>query len=380
MSRTPRTSGYDVIVIGGGIIGTASARSLTDAGLRVLVIDAGPVPGIASTAAAGLLCPQYEESEAPDAFFDLCHRSRALYPDFAMALRDETGIDVELRRDGMLVLALTDEDASALDRQAAWQGAQGLAAERVDPDRLLALEPLASDQALWALYLPHDIQVDNVRVCAALDRALEKRGVHRRSGEIVRSVEIEDGRATGVRLSSGDRIHADRVVVAAGAWSGGLEGLPRPLPVRPVRGEMVQLGGVEPPQRILASRRGCYIVPRLDGRLLVGSTMSDAAFSAHPTAAGTESILARAFRVAPGLARARIFDIWAGLRPGTPDERPILGEDPEVSGLLYAAGHFRSGVLLAPITALLVTELAAGEQPRLDLWDFRPDRFEGSEA
>jgi glycine oxidase len=368
---------HDLVVVGAGIIGCACARSIADAGLNVVVVDPGPPGRGASSAAAGLLAPQYEESGGADPFFDLCDRSRATYPDFAGALREETGLDVELRREGMLVLALTDDDEEELERRLAWQRDAGLAAERVDADTLRTMEPLVTPEARWGLYLPNDIQVDNVRVCQALTRSLKERGVEIRVGDPVAALEVHGDRVTGVRLASGERLRAGRTVVAAGAWSAQIGGLPRPLPVRPIRGQMVELQSRGPgPNRILASRAGRYIVPRLDGRLLAGSTVEEAGFDASPSADGLLGILQAVQRIAPELRGARLGPTWAGLRPGTPDGHPILGPEPEMPGLIYATGHFRNGILLAPITALVVAELATDTKPRLDLSPFRPDRFE----
>lgn len=375
---------FDVVVIGAGVIGCAAARAAADAGLQVLVLDRGDPGHEASSAAAGLLAPQYEAltiespegSSDADPLFNLCHRSRALYPDFASALREETGIDVELRREGTLVLALSDEDERRLDEQLSRQRAAGLAVSRVEADRLRKLEPLASPDARWALSLPQDIQVENVRLCQALVRSLHDRGVQVRSGDPAIALEVRSSRLEAVRTASGERAVCDRAVVAAGAWSGTIGGLPRPLPVGPARGQMLELREVDPlPHRILASGRGCYLVPRLDGRLLVGSTVEYAGFSSDVTAGGIRDILDRALEIAPQIITAPVSRVWAGLRPVTPDELPILGPDPDVPAIIYATGHFRNGILLAPITAQIIAELLADGTSTVALSSFRPERF-----
>lgn len=370
-------AGYDVAVIGGGVIGCAAARALADAGLRVVVIDRGEPGREASAAAAGLLAPQYESEGTGDPFFDFCHRSRALYPDFVGALREETGIDSELRRDGMLVLPLTREEESDLEDRFERQRRAGLSVERIDRDRLQALEPLVNPDVAWALFLPEEAQVDNVRLCRALVRSLELRDVALRTGDPVLGVVVRDGRVRGLELASGERVQTDRVLLAAGAWSGTLAGLPRELPVRPARGQMLEFRGPRAPRRILAVPRGGYIVPRLDGRLIVGSTEEEVGFDPSVTAGGIADILGRALRLAPDLRHALLTAAWAGLRPGTPDGRPVLGSDPEIRGLLYATGHHRNGILLAPLTGQIVAELVRGHAPALDLEPFRPDRFAG---
>ncbi len=374
-----RLESLDVVVVGAGIIGCASARALADAGLRVGVVDPASPGSQASSAAAGLLSPQYE-CDGPGPLFQLGDRSRALYPEFAAELRSETGIDVELRAEGTLVLALTLEDESVLRQREAWQREADLAVELVEAEQLRELEPWAAPTARCGLFLPNDIQADNVKLCEALVAALKRRSVSWFLGKSASAVKIRDGRLEGVRLSSDDLIPAEQVVLAAGAWSGGLSGLPRRLPVRPIRGQMVQLEDAKSPlQLTLASRRG-YVVPRLDGRILAGSTIEDVGFERDPTAAGVLSVFTAAFEIAPALSEARLTGVWAGLRPGTPDELPILGEDPEVPGLIYATGHFRNGILLAPITAKIVAGLAMGGESVVELSHFRAERFSEREA
>ncbi len=372
------TLASDVIIAGAGIIGCAAARALSDAGLSVTIVEPGQPGREASSAAAGLISPQYE-GHGPDPLFELCHQARALYPDFVGTLHDETGIDPEMRREGMLLLALTESDEIALAELQRWQERRGLRVERIDSPEVRKLERFANPSVRWALYLPDEIQIDNAKLCQALFRSLERRRIDWRLGESVAEVEMEAGKLRSVRTASGDRIPGRRLVIAAGAWSGRLAGLVRPLPVRPLRGHIVQLqlaqGAI---QRVLASRRS-YAVPRRDGRLLLGSTVEDVGFDPGPTSGGVREVLSNAFEIAPELANARMTKAWTGFRPGTPDGRPIIGEDPEVPGLIYATGHFRNGILLAPITARLVAALASGAAVDQDLSDFSPARF-SSEA
>ncbi len=364
----------DVIIAGAGIIGCAAARALSDAGFSVALIDPGRPGHEASSAAAGLLTPQYE-AEGPGPFFDLCNRARALYPDFVESLITETGLDVELRREGMLVVALDAEDDAALESMLDWQQKADLRVERIAAGSLQEMEPLAAPAARWGIFLPDDIQVDNVKLFSALIRSLQHRRIEWHHDDAVEELKTSGGGVAGVRLTSGVRLSSDRVVIAAGAWSGRVRGLPRSLPIKPLRGQMVELDvpGAGP-QRCLASRRA-YAVPRIDGRLLVGSTVEDVGFRRGVSAGGVHEILRNLLELAPGLGSARLTRTWSGLRPGTPDGLPVLGEDREMRGLIYATGHHRNGILLAPLTAAIVTALATDSPPGLSLAPYASDRF-----
>lgn len=366
----------DVVIAGAGIIGCASARALASAGLGVTVVDPRRPCQEASHAAGGLLTPQYETA-GPGPFFELCRRARSMYPDFVTGLLEETGVDSELRREGMLLIAATDEDEAELEAALSWQTEEGLRVRRLTGAELRDMEPLIHPEARWGLHLPDDVQVDNRRVCAALVASLNRLGVDWAMDDAVDSIQVDGSRLSGVRLRSGRRLECGTFVLAAGAWSGRVRGLPRPLPVRPLRGEMVQLTTTgRTPRHTLGSGRG-YVVPRLDGRLLAGSTVEDVGFRRGISVAGIRGILESVQELAPSLSSARIADAWAGFRPGTPDDLPILGPDPEVDGLVYATGHFRNGILLAPITAERVAELVTGAGSPQGLEPFAPERFAG---
>lgn len=367
------TAAPDVIVAGAGIIGCAAARALCDAGLSVAMIDPGRPGDEASSAAAGLLTPQYE-AEGPGPFFDLCHRARALYPDYVKSLMEETRLDAELRREGMLVVALDADDEAALESMLNWQQQADLRAERIAAGSLQEIEPSVAPSARWGILLPDDIQVDNVKLCTALVRSLQQRRIEWHHDEAVEELEISRG-GVGVRLTSGERLSSDYVVIAAGAWSGRVRGLPRRLPIKPLRGQMVELDAVGAgPRHCVASRRA-YAVPRLDGRLLVGSTVEDVGFRRGTSAGGIHEILSNLLELAPSMGSKRLARTWSGLRPGTPDGLPVLGKDPETNGLIYATGHYRNGILLAPLTAAIVTALVTDSPPGVGLEPFAPDRF-----
>ena len=365
----------DVVIAGAGVIGCASARALASAGLKVTLVDPKPPCREASYAAGGLLTPQYE-SEGPGPFFQLCSLARDLYPEFVEGLTEETGVDSELRRRGMLLVAMDDNDEVALEESLAWQTARDLRVERLSIDALREREPLINPAARWGLHLPDDVQVENRRLCAALVESLKRLEVDWLIGETVQSIETTGTSVTGVRLGSGTRLGCGVFVLAAGAWSGGIQGLPRRVPVSPLRGQMVQISSrAVTPEHNLGSPRG-YLVPRVDGRILAGSTVEDVGFQRGISIVGIRKILDTLLELTPDLSAARIDAAWSGFRPGTPDELPIIGQDPSIGGLIYATGHFRNGILLAPITADLVARLIRGEAPGVDLAAFAVERFD----
>lgn len=381
-----RAKRHDVIVIGGGLIGCLAARALGADGWRVLLVErAAGLGQEASGAAAGLLSPQMEAVEEilvsgpgqgrrHEAMLDLCLAARAAYPGFVAALESETGAHVHYRRDGTLVVALDTAAARTLARRAQRQRARGLRAEWLEGAEARALEPEITPEAPGALHLPDDHQIDNVALLAAVGASLGRLpAVEVRSGTGVEAIVERGGRVAGVRLD-GATVPARLVVLAAGAWSGGLGGLPRRVPVRPVKGQMAALAPQRPPFRKIVGGRGVYCVPRDDGRVLVGATVEEAGFDTTVDPAAVERLLAVARAVVPVLERAPIVRAWAGLRPGTADDLPLLGPDPELEGLIWAAGHFRNGILLAPLTAEVVAAAVRGQPPPVDLRPFAPDR------
>lgn len=363
----------DVLIVGGGVMGCGIALRLAQAGARVTVLERS-IPGAeASSAAAGILAPQME-AEGPGPFFELCLRSRGLYPAFAEELRALSGVDIAYVPCGLLSVAFDEATLHKLQAITAWQQAFGLRAELLDARSARTLEPALSPAALGAAHFPDDHQVDNRLLVRALSMAAARVGVTFRSG-YVRGVVIENGRAVGVDLD-GTLVRSDATVIAAGSWSGVVQGLAiDPRMVRPARGQMVMLQTRLPlAQRILFSEKG-YVVPRRDGRIIAGSTMELVGFEKQVTAAGLAGILGLAIELLPALAEAPVVEFWAGLRPFTDDHLPILGKGP-AEGLFLATGHFRNGILLAPITARLIADLVTGKAPALDLSPFRFGRFQ----
>jgi glycine oxidase len=359
-------------VIGGGIMGSSIALELARSGLAVTVLERS-IPGAeASTAAAGMLAPQLEAS-APGPFLDLCLRSRTLYPAWVERLQAESKVAVDYLDSGALQVAFTDDEVHALDATVAWQQASGLRAELLSGADARALEPSLSPGALAAARFADDHQVDPRKLMRALLVAATQAGVAFRSG-YVRGLLEANGAATGVDLD-GDRLEADAVVLAAGSWSGLVAGAKIDTRVlRPARGQMAEFQLRAPiTQRILKGAKG-YVVPRADGRVICGSTMELVGFDKNVTAAGVQAILGAALRLVPALANAALTSTWAGLRPWTEDALPILGEGP-LKRLFLATGHFRNGILLAPITARLTGELVRGDKPTVDPRPFGFQRF-----
>jgi glycine oxidase len=366
--------GGDVIVVGGGVIGLTTAWELVRRGHAVDVVERG-VPGReASWAGAGMLAP-LAEARRTGAFLDLSLASFERHPAFAAALAEASGIQPEYRTAGKLLVACDDAQLQALQEHlGTW--AERFGVERLTGEEARRLEPALSPDVRDAFFIARDHQVDNRRLTRALWVAAARAGARVLHGNGAAAVLTEGSRVAGVRLQDGEELRARWVVVAAGAWSGQLDGLPRPVPTHPVRGQIANLFLVPPPLTRSVVTPDCYIVARADGRILIGSTMEHAGFRAHPTAAGIARLLAGALAAVPSLADAPLAGAWAGLRPGTPDELPILGPDPEVEGLVYATGHFRNGILLAPITAEIVADVIAGRTPSQPLAPFRPERFE----
>ncbi|MBD0321123.1 MAG: FAD-dependent oxidoreductase, partial [Gemmatimonadetes bacterium] len=262
----------DVVVVGGGVIGCAVARHAARGGLRVVLVERA-TPGLeASHAAAGMLSPLAEADE-PGPFLDLLLRARSLYPAFAAAMREETGIDIGYGDAGTLYLALREEDEAELEHRFAWQSAAGLAVERLDDGEVRALEPDVSPATRWALRFPGDHQADNRALGRALWGAAARAGVDFRLGADAVALLRHEGRAAGVVLAGGERIAAGAVVLAGGSWSGRMQGLPRPIPVEPVHGQIVALESLPPHVRPVIDSPRCFLVPRAEGRVLAGATV-----------------------------------------------------------------------------------------------------------
>ncbi len=369
----------EIVVIGGGVIGCAVARELARRGQRVLVIERGEPGAEASWAAAGMLSP-LAEAQSPGPMLSLLRESRDRFPALAAELGGETGIDVGYRDVGTLFLAFNEQDEAELEERWRWQRAAKLPLERLSASDILRLEPAVSAAVRWGVRYPEDHQVDNRQLSRALWAAAARAGADFRLGAEVVGLLWDGGRLTGVELAEGERVSAEVVVLAAGCWAGGVGGLPHSLPVFPVHGQLVALDTFPPLFAHVVDSPRCYLVPRADGRLILGATVEQVGFRKAVTPRGVMSILQNALEISPVLSEVPLVEIWAGLRPGTPDNLPILGEDPEVSNLFYATGHFRNGILLAPITAEALAAQVLGGNSTIDLRPFSLARFWASTA
>ncbi len=366
--------GFDVVVVGAGVQGSAVALRLAQAGLAVAVLERA-VPGAeASSAAAGILSPGVEAAE-PGPFHALCRASLERYPAFARELEAISGMSIGFRGGGTLEVALDDAHAKVLAARAERLLRLGLPVEVLDDAAVRRLEPAISQEARGALFFPDEASVDPRLLGRALYVAAARAGARFVTGQ-VRRIVAEGGRVVGVDHDRG-RLEAGRVVLAAGSWSLLVEGhgLP-PGSVRPVRGQIVVLD-TRPPllSRAVFSGHG-YLVARADGRVLCGSTMEEVGFEKAVTAGGLAHVLSVALGIAPALERAPVVETWSNFRPASPDGEPILGAG-TVEGLLYATGHTRNGILLTPITADAVAAAVLGRTPPVDLAPFSPARLAG---
>ena len=364
------TASYDVIVVGGGPVGAACARELALVGRRVLALDPEGTSGQAWRAAAGMLAPQIE-AHREDPLLELGLAAREHYGSLASALRETTGTDIGLWQEGIAHVAGDDTEAGELRAKVAWQRQQGHLADWLDADEVKSRWPWLGPSfgALWA---PHEGAVEPERLVTALREDARRLGAVLEQ-DAARSVETRGARVTGVIGQKGSYSAGD-VIIAAGAWSGTVAGLPRPIAVAPVRGQMAAFPWPAGARRAIVYGRGGYLVAR-GKEAIAGSTMEYAGFDAEVTPAGLAQVFAAATALCPGLTGAEARRTWAGLRPMTPDGLPILGAEPRLPGLWYATGHGRNGILLAGLTGLLMRQLLGGEAPDEDLSPFAPDRF-----
>lgn len=371
----------DAIVVGAGAIGLACAWRAAQRGLRVRVLERN-VPGAgASGVAAGMLAPVGEATWGEEALLRLAQHSHAAWPAFAEELSAVTRSEVGFLPVGALHVALHRDEAAELRRRFELMQDLGLEATWLRPGEAREIEAGLSPRCTAAVHAPHEAAVDPGALVGALRGAAEAAGA-----EVIEAAEatalLGDGAVAGVRDDSGRDHPAERVVLAAGAWSGALEWLPpkaRP-PVRPVKGEILTLRsrGAAPCARVVVSER-VYLVPRGAGRLVVGATVEERGFDTAVTAGGVHELLREAYRALPEVAELELEAATAGLRPGTPDNAPLIGAG-AIDGLLLATGHYRNGLLLAPATADAIAALLAGDTPAEEVSVADPGRFAGTAA
>jgi glycine oxidase len=366
----PRRRSYDAVVIGGGLIGLACAWRTAERGLSVAVLERGEPGDGASGVAAGMLAPVTEADFGEQALLCLNLASRELWPGFAAELEERTGLTTGYRETGALVVAAERDDVGELRRLHEFQRSLGLEAEWLPPRECRRLEPGLSPRISGGILAPQDAHADPRALLRALRAALEAAG-----GELVSGCEALAVEPGAVQTRSGT-VSAGSVVVAAGAWSAALA--PDAPPIRPVKGQILELraraGSGGPPQRIVRTPR-CYMFERADGRTVLGATVEEQGFDTTVTADGVYRLLEAGWEVYPELGELELLATRAGLRPGTPDNVPVVGE---AGGAIWAGGHHRNGVLLAPITARGVAALVAGEEPPDELSPCSPRRFAGA--
>ncbi len=373
--RRPRSQeqAFDTVVIGGGIVGLATAVALAARHHRVAVIDAGYTPGTSSWAGGGILAPLYPWSQ-PAAIHPLVYRSQALYPELCQRIWERTEIDPELRSQGMLYLDLPPDRPLEKELARRWAREQGVGHHELASDRVTAYEPLVDSKATGGLLFPDVAWIRTPRFLRGMARLAQILGVELWERRTALGISLSRRTFTHLQTDAGP-VEAKNAVIAAGAWSRGLLApLGIDLPVDPVKGEMLLLRGSRPVIHRVVVAGGHYLIPRADDRVLVGSTLVEQGFD-HRITLGSVSTLSRAaVELAPETADLELEGCWAGLRPGTPDGLPFIGPLAGFHGLFVNTGHFRNGVVLAPASAELLADQMQGERPRLDPEPFQPDR------
>lgn len=368
----------DVVVVGAGAIGLTVAWRSALAGMKVTMVDETPARG-ASWAAAGMLAPVTEAHYGEEALLRLNAAASAGYADFVAELEEASGISVGYRRCGTLAVARDRDDDAALDDLYGFQTRLGLEVQRLRSRECRELEPGLAPSVRGGIFASGDHSIDNRALVEALLVACEHRSVTVRHAR-VNSVLVEDERARGVALATGETVASGAVVVAAGCWSGELGGIPSDavLPVRPVKGQLLYLRGPVEPALVGRNVRGLdvYVVPRGDGRIVVGATVEEQGFDTRVTAEAVHNLLRDAYELLPGVLDLELTETVCGLRPGSPDNAPLLGPT-ALTGLVAATGHYRNGILLASVTGNAIAELLATGRVPESIAPFAPVRFEG---
>jgi glycine oxidase len=380
--------GTDVVVVGGGSIGLATAWTLATRGLTVSLADPDPGRG-ASWAAAGMLAPVSEVHYGEEPLLALAMAGARRWPAFAADLEATVGRSVGYRPTGTLVVAADDDDRAWAEELFAFQRDLGLPVQWLSGRAARQLEPGVAPGVRGAIWVPDDHQVHTRLLVGALLDAATAAGVvvHRQRAA---SLECDGGAVSGVRLATGATLRAPWVVLAAGCWSGQLDGLPPGAapPVRPVKGQILRLAptGAAPvlgrTVRAVVGGASVYLVPRQDGSVVVGATVEEQGFDTVVTAGAVYELLRDARRVVPGVTEMALHEACAGLRPATPDNGPVVGRPTVrgVDGLVVATGHFRQGILLTPVTAAAVAAIVTGDDPPAEMAPFGPGRFADAPA
>jgi len=366
----------DAIIVGGGVIGNAIAYYMSARGMKVILLERDRVGSQSSRAAAGMLAAQAEITEAGP-MFDLALASRALFPQLATDLRDLTGIDIGLKRKGLLRVAVTEADAVEIQRTLDFQKIAGEHAEWLSMEQVRHKEPSISSEIRGAMLVEEDSQVDAPELCSAFAQAAAVLGAQIKEFTEVNSLLFAERRISGVMTRDG-ALYSDRVIIASGTWSGSLlaqAGLT--CPIYPVKGECFSVLNHTPLIQATIFSHGCYLVPKKGGRIVVGATTYAHSYDRKVTLGGIAKLLEAAKHLLPGIVDTEWEQAWCGLRPQTLDGLPYLGEHPHWKGLYVAAGHYRNGILLSAMTGKLVADWAEGKvEKNLSLDSYRVDRHE----
>lgn len=369
-------SATDLAVVGAGIIGMSIAWRAAQRGLRVVVLERDKPGAGSSGVAAGMLAPVSEALLTEQPLLRLGLASAAAYPNFIAELEECASIEVGYHRCGTLLAARDADEAEALGRELALRTRLGLSVQRLRASEARQLEPALAPVLRLALEIPDDHAIDPRRVVSALAIALARAGGELRSRVEVRELRVHRDRVIGLELADGERLDAEQVVVAAGPWE--LAGLPEParIPLRPVKGQIMRMHDPAGPGllRHVLRMRGGYIVPRGDGRYVIGATMEERGFDTSVTAGAVYELLRDASELVPGVGELVIDELSAGLRPAAPDNAPVIGAG-ALPGLNWSIGHFRHGVLLAPVTAEAMVRSLTGEPLDEAMAAFTPARF-----
>jgi glycine oxidase len=367
---------YDAIFVGGGVIGLACAWRAAQRGMHACVLERDRPAAGASGVAAGMLAPVGEASWGEERLLDLNFESLGRWPGFARQLESEAELEIGFSQSGALHVAVDRDEAEELRRRFELHRGLGLDSQWLSGRECRQLEPGLATTVRGGAHVPGEASIDPRKAVAALLAALDRRGVAVHSGAEVVGAERQAG-AWRVGTTDGQVFEGSSLVLAAGCWSGQARWLPAGVPpVRPVKGEILTLrGSADEPacDRIVAGER-VYMVPRADGRLIVGATVQERGFDTTVTAGGVYELLREAYRVIPEIAELELVEATAGLRPGSPDNAPLIGAG-DTENLLVASGHFRNGMLQAPVTADSIAALLAGEAAPVDLKPFSPQRF-----
>lgn len=371
---------YDTIIVGAGVIGLAIAWRATEAGLSVLIVDRNrDVASEASRVAAGMLAPVTEAHFGENRLLELNLESARRYPGFVKELSDASGLELSLTSTGTIFVALDRDETEAMRRLYDFQTSLGLEVTWLGAEAIRGLEPAFHPAARAGIFAGSDLAVDPRKLTAALAVAVERAGGEIRRETNVTALHLESGRCSGIVLEDGSPVNGGNVVLAAGCFSGSVKGVPQEVAgsVRPVKGQLLRLstrGGEPEILEHVVRTEEVYLVPRATGEVVVGATVEERGFDTTPTAGGILELLRAADEVIPGIRELDLVAAEAGLRPGTPDNAPMIGTT-SLDGLVAATGHYRNGILLAPITADAIVSLIARGENLPEVAEFTPERF-----